>query len=45
VYKPIYTQSGLIGYVLIQPNGKVLPFGGNVVAFASLDGVSFVAGE
>jgi hypothetical protein len=45
VYKPIYTAAGVIGYVLIQPNGKVLPFGGNVNAFASLGGASFVAGE
>ena len=45
VYTPIYTASGAIGYVLVQPNGKVLPFDGNVGAFASLDGVSFVAGE
>ena len=45
VYTPIYTASGALGYVLIQPNGKVIPFDGNVGAFASLDGVSFAAGE
>jgi hypothetical protein len=45
VYTPIYTASGALGYVLIQPNGKVIPFDGNVNGFAALDGVSFVAGE
>lgn len=45
VYAPITTQSAAAGTVLILPSGKVIPFGGNVNAFGSLDGVSFVAGE
>jgi hypothetical protein len=45
VYAPITTQSAAAGAVLIQPDGKVIPYGGNVNAFGSLDGVSFVAGE
>lgn len=45
VYVPIYTASEAIGYVLVQKDGNVTLLGGNVTAFASLDGVSFVAGE
>ncbi|HZO77796.1 MAG TPA: hypothetical protein VFB39_07105 [Solirubrobacteraceae bacterium] len=41
----VFSQSGVAGGAVIQRNGDVLPFGGNVTAFASLDGISFVAGE
>ncbi len=45
VYVPIYTASGATGDVLIQPNGRVVLLNGNAAAFASVDGVSFAAGE
>jgi hypothetical protein len=42
---PVFSQSGVAGAAIIQRNGAVLLFAGNVTAFASLDGISFVAGE
>ena len=45
VYVQVFTQSGTTGTVLIQSDGEVIPFGGNVGALTSLDGISFAAGE
>ena len=45
VYVQVFTQSGVTGTVLIQSDGEVIPFGGNVGGLTSLDGISFAAGE
>jgi hypothetical protein len=42
---PVFSQSGVAGAAIIQRNGGVVLFAGNVTAFASLDAISFVAGE
>jgi hypothetical protein len=42
---PVFSQSGVAGGVTIDKHGNVVLFGGNVSAFASLDGVTFVAGQ
>ncbi len=41
----VFTQSGATGAVEIEHNGDVIPFGGNVGAFTSLDGIDYAAGE
>jgi hypothetical protein len=42
---PIFTQPDVMGTLTIDSKGRALLFGGNVTAFATLDGVSFVAGQ
>jgi hypothetical protein len=42
---PIFTQSSVMGTLTVDSKGRALLFGGNVTAFATLDGVSFVAGQ
>jgi hypothetical protein len=45
LYLPIYTVSGTVGSVIINPNGRVDPFGSYAGIYTSLDGISFGAGE
>jgi hypothetical protein len=42
---PVYTYLANEGSVNIYPNGEVVPLGGMVSAFTSLDNISFVAGQ
>jgi hypothetical protein len=45
VYLPAVTNDGVGATVIVFPDGRVVPYGGNASAFTSLDGVSFVAGQ
>lgn len=42
---PMYTLNGAEGFLVIDTDGRVIPFGGDVMGYASLDGISFVAGQ
>jgi hypothetical protein len=42
---PLYTVSGTEGMLVIETDGRVIPFGGEVMGYASLDGINFVAGQ